>query len=79
MKSEIIKKLAYNGFAFTSDYKVKDIAGRYVGIEYNKDSGLFGIFIKRNTYFFSDAEINKLKNDFEEVYSLVCELNNENK
>ena len=76
MKLEKIKLLAEHGFAFTSDFKVKELTGRFVGIDYNKEKDLFGFFVKRHVYFSTAEDVSRIKNEIDEVFALVCELNN---
>ncbi len=76
MKKEIIEYLHSNGLVFASDYKIHDLTGGYIGINYNKEKNIFGIFAKRNLYYYNKEDINNIKKEIDEKFKIICDLNN---
>ena len=73
-----IKLLAENGFAFSSDFKIKELTGRFVGIDYNKENDIFGFFVKRHTYIYSAEDVIKIKKEIDEIFEIIKDLNSMN-
>lgn len=75
MKKEIIEYLHNYGLIFASDFKIHDLTGGYIGINYNKDEMRFGIFAKRNLYYYEKKDIDNIKNEIDEKFKIICKLN----
>ena len=75
MKPEIIKYLHDNGLVFASDYKIHDLTGGYIGINYNKEKNVFGIFAKRNMYYYKKEDIENIKSEIDLKFTIINNLN----
>ena len=76
MNKQIIKYLHDNGLVFASDYKIHDLTGGYIGINYNKEKNVFGIFAKRNLYYYKKEEIEAIKKEIDLKFNIISNLNN---
>ena len=75
MNKEIIDYLHSNGLVFASDYKIHDLTGGYIGINYNKEKKIFGIFAKRNLYYYTKEEIENIKYEIDFKFEIINKLN----